>query len=102
MSGKEIGVHTTPKERWHFKMWSCCQCKMYDLEDEQGGCENVLVFIDYAKSFNYVGHSLLSKTMTDIGVPPHITGIVSALYTDQKGAVRLNGQYSKSFQSEMV
>ena len=53
------------------------------------------MFIDCAKTFDCVDHSLSWKAMTYIGVPP--IHPKHSVYTSQKSTVRLNGQYSKEF-----
>ena len=39
-----------------------------------------LCFIDYAKAFDYVDHNNLWKTLTEMGIPDHLTCLLRNLY----------------------
>ena len=45
-------------------------------------------FIEYAKSFDYLGHSKLWKIMKEIGIPDQLTCLLRNLYAGQEATVR--------------
>ena len=45
-------------------------------------------FIDYAKVFDCVDHSRLWKTLQEMGIPDHLTGLMRNLYAGQEATVR--------------
>ena len=45
-------------------------------------------FIDYAKAFNYVDHNKLWEILKEMGIPDHLTCLLSNLYADQEAKVR--------------
>ena len=45
-------------------------------------------FIDYAKTFDYVDHNKLWKTLKEMGTPHHITCLLRNLYSGQEAIVR--------------
>ena len=45
-------------------------------------------FIDYAKAFDHADHNKLWKILKDVGIPDHLTCLLSTLYTDQEATVR--------------
>ena len=45
-------------------------------------------FIDYAKTFDYVDHNKLWKTMKKMGIPDHLTCPLRNLYAGQEATVR--------------
>ena len=45
-------------------------------------------FIDYAKAFDCVDHSKLWKILKEMGMPDHLTCLLSNLYADQEATVR--------------
>ena len=47
-----------------------------------------LCFTDYAKGFDYVDHNKLWKTLKEMGVPDHLTGLLRNLYAGQEATVR--------------
>ena len=47
-----------------------------------------LCFIDYAKAFDCVGHNKLWKALTEMGIPEHLTCLLSNLYAAQDTTVR--------------
>ena len=47
-----------------------------------------LCFIDYAKAFDCVDHNKLWKTLTETGIPDHLTYLLRNLYVGQEATVR--------------
>ena len=45
-------------------------------------------FIDYAKAFDCVDHNKLWKILKDMGIPEHLTCLLSKLYAGQEATVR--------------
>ena len=45
-------------------------------------------FIDYAKAFDCVDHDKLWKTLKEMGIPDHLTGLLRNLYAAQEATVR--------------
>ena len=45
-------------------------------------------FIDYAKAFDYVDHNKLWKILQEMGIPDHLTCLLSNLYAGQEATVR--------------
>ena len=45
-------------------------------------------FIDYAKVFDYVDHHKLWKILKEMGIPDHLTCLLSNLYAGQEATVR--------------
>ena len=45
-------------------------------------------FIDYAKAFDCVDHNKLWKILKEMGIPDHLTCLLSNLYADQEATVR--------------
>ena len=45
-------------------------------------------FIDYAKAFDYVDHNKLWKILKEMGIPDHLTCLLSNLYAGQEATVR--------------
>ena len=45
-------------------------------------------FIDYAKAFDCVDHNKLWKILKELGIPDHLTCLLSNLYADQEATVR--------------
>ena len=45
-------------------------------------------FTDYAKAFDYVGHSKLWKILKEMGIPDHLTCLLRNLYAGQEATVR--------------
>ena len=45
-------------------------------------------FIDYAKAFDCVDHHKLWKILKKIGIPDHLSGLLSNLYAGQEATVR--------------
>ena len=60
--------------------------------------ENIyLCFIDYMKGFYCVDHAKLWKILKEMGIPDHLTCLLSNLYTGQEATIRtLHGQLSGS------
>ena len=53
-------------------------------------------FIDYAKAFDCVGHSRLWKILQEMGIPDHLTGLLTNLYVGQ-GATDRTGHGTKDW-----
>ena len=45
-------------------------------------------FIDYAKAFDCVDHNKLWKTLKEMGIPDHLTCLLTNLYAGQEATVR--------------
>ena len=45
-------------------------------------------FIDYAKAFDCVNHSKLWKILKEMGIPDHLTCLLTNLYAGQEATVR--------------
>ena len=45
-------------------------------------------FIDYAKAFDFVGHSKLWKILQEMGIPDHLNCLLRNLYAGQEATVR--------------
>ena len=45
-------------------------------------------FIDYAKAFEYVDHRKLWKILIEMGIPGHLTCLLTNLYAGQEATVR--------------
>ena len=45
-------------------------------------------FIDYAKAFDYVDHNKLWKILKEMGIPDHLTCLLSNLYAGQEATAR--------------
>ena len=45
-------------------------------------------FIDYAKAFNCMDHNKLWKILQEMGIPDHLTHLLSNLYAGQEATVR--------------
>ena len=51
--------------------------------------ENIyFCFIDYAKAFDGVDHYKLWKILKEMGIPQHLTCLLSNMYADQEATVR--------------
>ena len=51
--------------------------------------ENIyFCFIDYAKAFDCVDHNKLWKILNEMGIPDHLTCLLSNLYADQEATAR--------------
>eukprot|EP00795_Rhopilema_esculentum_P007185 gene7185-biopygen8579 len=57
----------------------------------------ILCFIDYAKAFDCVDHSLLLSIMRDMGFPEHIIHLLHELYRNQCAVVRTESGESDEF-----
>ena len=57
-------------------------------------------FIDYAKAFDRADHSKLWKILKDVGIPDHLTCLLSNLYADQEATVRTGHGTRDWFQIE--
>ena len=56
-------------------------------------------FIDYAKSFNCVDHNKLWKILKEMGIPDHLTCLMSSLYAGQESTVRTGHGTADCFQT---
>ena len=45
-------------------------------------------FIDYAKAFDCIDHKKLWKILKEMGIPRHLTCLLTSLYVGQEAAVR--------------
>ena len=45
-------------------------------------------FIDHAKAFDYVDHNKLWKTLKEMEIPDHLTGLLRNLYAGQEATIR--------------
>ena len=45
-------------------------------------------FIDYSKAFDYVDHNKLWKILKEMGIPDHLTCLLTNLYAGQEATVR--------------
>ena len=55
-------------------------------------------FIDYAKAFDSVDHNKLWKILKEMGIPDHLTCLLSNLYAGQKATVRTGHGTTDCFQ----
>ena len=55
-------------------------------------------FIDYAKTFDCVDHNNLWKILTEMGIPDHLTCLLSSLYPGQEATVRTGHETTDWFQ----
>ena len=56
-------------------------------------------FIDYVKAFDRADHSKLWKILKDVGIPDHLTCLLSNLYADQEATVRTGHGTTDWFQT---
>ena len=57
-----------------------------------------LCFIDYAKAFNCVDHNKRRKILQEMGIPDHLTCLLSNLYAGQEATVRTGSETTGLFQ----
>ena len=57
-----------------------------------------LCFIDYAKAFDCVDHNKLWKSLKEMGIPDHLTGLFRNLYAGQEATVRTGHGVTDWFQ----
>ena len=55
-------------------------------------------FIDYAKAFDCVDHNKLWKILKEMGIPDHLTCLLSNLYAGQEATVRTGHGTTEWFQ----
>ena len=55
-------------------------------------------FIDYAKAFDCVDHNKLWKILKEMGIPDHLTCLLTNLYAGQEATVRTGHETIDSFQ----
>ena len=56
-------------------------------------------FIDYGKAFDCVDHNKLLKILQEVGIPDHVTCLLSNLYSGQETTVRTGHETIEWFQS---
>ena len=54
------------------------------LKKQEFQKKHLLLFIDYAKTFDCVDHNKLWKILKEMGIPAHLTCLLRNLYADQK------------------
>ena len=57
-------------------------------------------FIDYAKAFDCVDHNKLWKILKEMGIPDHLTCLLSKLYAGQEATVRTGHGQQTGFKQE--
>ena len=57
-----------------------------------------LYFIDYANAFDCVDHNKLWKILKEMGIPDHLTCLLTNLYAGQEATVRTGHETIDSFQ----
>ena len=57
-----------------------------------------LCFIDYAEAFDCVDHNKLWKILKEMGIPDHVTCLLSNLYAGQEATVRTGHGTTDGFQ----
>ena len=57
-------------------------------QKKQGDYKTKHCFIDYTKTFECVDHNKLWKTLTEMGIPDHLTCLLRNLYSGQEATVR--------------
>ena len=82
-SGQGLGG-SQRRAGWHrFITW------LYHLiEAREFQKNNYFCFIDYAKAFDNVGHNKLWKILKEMGIPDHLTCLLSNLYAGQEATFR--------------
>ena len=50
--------------------------------------KHLVLFIDYAKDFDWVDHNKLWKILQEMGIPDHLTCLLRNLYAGQEATVR--------------
>ena len=56
-------------------------------------------FLDYAKTFDFVDHYKLWKTLKEMGIPDHLIGLLRNLYAGQEATVRTGHGTTDWFQT---
>ena len=52
------------------------------------------VFIDYAKAFDHVDHTIIIRKLSELGVPPVLTRCMSSFLCDRQQRVKLSDCFS--------
>jgi len=52
------------------------------------GQEVHMCFIDYSKAFDCIDHTLLWRTLIEMGIPKHLVKLLKGLYVDQEAVIR--------------
>ena len=61
--------------------------------------KNIYVcFLDYAKAFDCVDHNKLWNILKEMGIPGHVTGLLTNLYAGQEATVRAGHGTTEWFQ----
>jgi len=56
-------------------------------------------FTDYTKAFNSVDHNELWKIITEMGIPDHLTCLLTNIYADQETTVKTRHRTTDRFKS---
>ena len=68
------------------------------IEKTRDSQKNVSIcFTDYAKAFHCVEHNKLWKIFKEMGVPDHLTFLLTSLYVGQKVEVRIRQGTTERF-----
>ena len=59
-----------------------------------------LMFVDYAKAFDTVSHSILWKTLIEFGTPKHLVWLLDELYSAATGVIRVTDDHTDQFRFE--
>ena len=69
------------------------------IEKAKGFQKNIyFCFIDYAKTFDCVDHNELWKILQEIGIPDHLTCLLTNLYAGQESTIRTGHRKMDWFQ----
>ena len=60
--------------------------------------KHLLLFIDYAKAFDYVDPNKARKILKEMGIPYHLTCLLRNLYAGQEVTVRTRHETMECFQ----
>ena len=70
------------------------------IEKARESQKNISIcFTDYAKTFHHVDHTKLWKILKGMGVPDHLTFLLTSLYVGQKAAVRIRQGTTERFKT---
>ncbi|XP_072021402.1 uncharacterized protein [Amphiura filiformis] len=61
------------------------------------GEEVFVMFIDYSKAFDSVGHVKLFAAMEEMCFPVHLASLLQSLYVNQRGQIRRNCENTDKF-----
>ena len=91
LAGHELTTSScaTQVQKRKMNQRSNCQCSSDHEENKETPEKNIdFCFIDYAKTFDFVDHYKLWKTLKERGIPDHLTCLLRNLYTIQEATVR--------------